>query len=143
MTLDTATALLFGRPVYALRAGIDQDKENKIFAESFNIAQEGLAKRFRIAPWQFLYNPPAFRKACANVHRFVEGYIKGLNLENVESHDKKQYGFIKQVSEESQDMKELRDQLLNVLLAGRDTTACCLSWTLYVSHSIIWLPVEC
>jgi cytochrome P450 len=58
-----------------------------------------------------------------------------LNLENIESHEKKEYGFIKQIAEESQDMKELRDQLLNVLLAGRDTTACCLSWTLYVSHN--------
>jgi cytochrome P450 len=126
-----------------LRAGIDQDKANKGFAESFSIAQEGLAKRFRIAPWQFLYNPPAFRKACANVHRFVEGYIKGLEVENVDNYDKKEYGFIKQVAEESSNMKELRDQLLNVLLAGRDTTACCLSWTLYVSHHQIWFPVDC
>ncbi|KAJ5846654.1 hypothetical protein N7534_010323 [Penicillium rubens] len=137
LTLDIATALLFGRSVYALRADIDQDKENKLFAESFSIAQEGLAKRFRIAPWHFLYNPPAFRKACANVHRFVEGYVKELGLEDVENYDKNQYGFIKQVAEESKNMKELRDQLLNVLLAGRDTTACCLSWTfrLLVRHA--------
>jgi cytochrome P450 len=143
LTLDIATALLFGRSVYALRAGIDQDKENKLFAESFSIAQEGLAKRFRIAPWHFLYNPPAFRKACANVHRFVEGYVKELGLEDVENYDKNQYGFIKQVAEESKNMKELRDQLLNVLLAGRDTTACCLSWTLYASNSRPRLPVNC
>ncbi|KAJ5492694.1 hypothetical protein N7539_001440 [Penicillium diatomitis] len=135
LTLDTATALLFGRSVYSLRAGIDQHKENKLFAESFNIAQEGLAKRFRIAPWHFLYNPPAFRKACANVHQFVERYIKDLDLENAERHEMKQSGFIKQIAEESTSVKELRDQLLNVLLAGRDTTACCLSWTLYVLGS--------
>lgn len=130
MTLDTATALLFGRSVYSLRAGIDQHEENRLFAESFDIAQEGLAKRFRIAPWHFLYNPPSFRKACANVHRFVEGYIRESNLEKVEDHEMKKYGFIKQIAEESTSLEELRDQLLNVLLAGRDTTACCLSWTL-------------
>ena len=134
MTLDTATALLFGRSVYSLRAGIDQHEENRLFAESFDIAQEGLAKRFRIAPWHFLYNPPSFRKACANVHRFVEGYIRESNLEKVEEkvevHEMKRYGFIKQIAEESASLEELRDQLLNVLLAGRDTTACCLSWTL-------------
>lgn len=39
-------------------------------------------------------------------------------------------------------MEELRDQLLNVLLAGRDTTACCLSWTLYVSPIPIWFPLH-
>ena len=57
LTLDTATALLFGELVYSLRAGIDQGEENKLFAESFNIALERLAKRFRLAPWHFLYSP--------------------------------------------------------------------------------------
>jgi hypothetical protein len=69
LTLDIATALLFGRSA----------------AESFNIAQEGLAKRFRIAPWHFLYNPPEFRKACADVHRFVEQYIDQFELQNNEN----------------------------------------------------------
>ncbi|KAF7114046.1 hypothetical protein CNMCM5793_007026 [Aspergillus hiratsukae] len=136
LTLDIATALLFGRSVYSLKAGIDQDADNRLFAESFNIAQEGLAKRFRIAPWHFFYNPPEFRKACANVHGFVERYIDRLGLQNSEDLDDKTYGFIKQVAQESASKADLRDQLLNVLLAGRDTTACCLSWTfrLLVRH---------
>lgn len=62
LTLDTATALLFGRSVYSLRANIDQDMENRIFAESFTIAQEGLAKRFRIAPWHFFITLRSFGK---------------------------------------------------------------------------------
>ena len=130
MTLDTATALLFGISVYSLRAGIDQDKENKLFAESFDIAQEGLAKRFRIAPWQCFYNPRSFQQACANVHRFVEDYIRSMDLGDGASNENSKLGFIQQVAEESAGIEDLRDQLLNVLLAGRDTTACCLSWTL-------------
>ncbi|OXV09344.1 hypothetical protein Egran_02892 [Elaphomyces granulatus] len=134
LTLDTATALLFGRSVYSLRANTDQGVENRKFAESFNIAQEGLAKRFRIAPWQFLYNPPDFRRACVNVHRFVERYIDELNLETDGS--EKSFSFLGQVAKESASKEDIRDQLLNVLLAGRDTTACCLSWTfrLLVRH---------
>ena len=131
LTLDTATALLFGKSVYSLKANADQDAGNRVFAESFNIAQEGLAKRFRIAPFHFLYNPSVFQKACANVHRFVEQYIDSLNLSENDSLDDKSYGFIKQVALESATKQDLRDQLLNVLLAGRDTTACCLAWTLY------------
>jgi cytochrome P450 len=133
LTLDTTTALLLGRSVYSLRADIDQDYENRLFAESFSIAQEGLAKRFRIAPWHFLYNPPKFRRACSNVHRFVERYIQERNLQNEKNAFREEpYGFIDQVAKESVGNEDLRDQLLNVLLAGRDTTACCLSWTLYV-----------
>ncbi|KAG2010662.1 hypothetical protein GB937_007628, partial [Aspergillus fischeri] len=144
LTLDIATALLFGRSVYSLKAGIDQDADNRLFAESFNIAQEGLAKRFRIAPWHFLYNPPGFRKACGDVHRFVEQYIDQLDLENSEDLDDKTYGFIKRVAQESASQQHLRDQLLNVLLAGRDTTACCLSWTfrLLVRHEQVMIRLR-
>lgn len=133
LTLDTTTALLFGSSVYSLRK--DQDAENRMFSESFTIAQEGLAKRFRLAPFHSLYNPPAFRKACRNVHGFLEDYIQKEGLVNKvfnkEASIKKGTSwFIEQVASESETVAELRDQLLNVLLAGRDTTACCLSWTL-------------
>lgn len=130
LTLDTTTALLLGHSVYSLRAGKDQDAENKLFAESFNIAQEGLAKRFRIAPWHFLYNPASFRKACHNVHRYVEKYIETTMRPDDKTKDSKRSVFIQHISQQAQDTKDIRDQLLNVLLAGRDTTACCLSWTL-------------
>jgi cytochrome P450 len=125
LTLDTTTALLFGQSVYSLRTDSKYNAENREFSESFTIAQEGLAKRFRIAPLHFLYNPPRFRRACATVHRFVEKYI-----EDIKTNPESSKGFLGQVREECANDKDLRDQLLNVLLAGRDTTACCLSWTL-------------
>lgn len=135
LTLDTTTALLFGDSVYSLRASTDQVAKNREFADSFNIAQEGLAKRFRLAPFHFFYSPPAFRRACRNVHQFVESYIRERELSRQEnsvdvSSDKEKSWFIDQVDAESKDDIDVRDQLLNVLLAGRDTAACCLSWCL-------------
>jgi len=128
--MDTATALLFGRSVYSLRANIDQDAENRNFSESFHVAQEGLAKRFRLAPFHFVYNPPSFRKACKDVHRFVEGYIEDRKKEEKAESEDPTTWFMDRIAEESNSTVELRDQLINILLAGRDTTACCLSWTL-------------
>ncbi|KAF7176132.1 hypothetical protein CNMCM7691_001608 [Aspergillus felis] len=144
LTLDIATALLFGRSMYSLKAGIDQDADNRLFAESFDIAQEGLAKRFRIAPWHFLYNPPEFRKACADVHRVLERYIDQLDFQDSDDQDDETYSFIKQVAQESTGKEDLRDQLLNVLLAGRDTTTCCLSWTfrLLVRHEQVTMRLR-
>ncbi|KAI1813016.1 cytochrome P450 [Poronia punctata] len=126
LTLDTTTALLFGRSVYSLRADIDQDVVNKGFSESFDIALDGLSKRFRIAPFHFLYAPPRFRRACRNVHRFVEGYIDEAGEDGASWF----------MDRGSRSNDEIRDQLVNILLAGRDTTACCLSWTfrLLVRH---------
>jgi cytochrome P450 len=129
LTLDTATALLFGHSVYSLRSSIDQDANNREFAEAFNIAQEGLAKRFRLAPFHSFYNPPSFRKACRRVHRFVEKYIDQRDQERGTETDDTSW-FLDQIMEGSKSKTEVRDQLLNVLLAGRDTTACCLSWLL-------------
>ena len=130
LTLDVATAVLFGRSVYSLRATIDQTAKNREFAENFNIAQEGLAKRFRLAPFHFVYNPRKFRQACSNVHRFVEEYIMERQHRDESGSDESPAWFIDQVAQGSKTNAGLRDQLLNVLLAGRDTTACCLSWTL-------------
>lgn len=131
-TLDTTTALLFGRSVYSLRGNIDQNANNRDFAKYFNIAQEGLAKRFRLAPFHFVYNPAEFRKACTKVHQFVEGYIREWQDASAVDREGKSSWFIDQLSAGSQTQAEIRDQLLNILLAGRDTTACCLSWTLYL-----------
>ena len=74
-TLETTTALLLGQSVYILRAEDVNDTGNKDFAENFDIAQGGLAKRFRLAPWHFLYSPPQFRRSCSVVHQFIDEYI--------------------------------------------------------------------
>ncbi|PQE13010.1 n-alkane-inducible cytochrome P450 protein [Rutstroemia sp. NJR-2017a BBW] len=113
LTLDTTTALLFGRSVY-----------------------KGLAKRFRLTPFHFIYNPGRFRRACQKVHRFVERYIQQSKQQTGNTARDQSSWFLDQLVEGSRTDAEIRDQLLNVLLAGRDTTACCLSWTfrLLVRH---------
>lgn len=132
LTLDTTTSLLLGNSVHSLKSEAATDI--RAFQENFNAAQEGLAKRFRIAPWQFLYNPSNFRVACATVHQFVDNYIQERDHREREgTHQGSTYGFIDQLARESSSPQSLRDQLLNILLAGRDSTACSLSWTLYVS----------
>ena len=130
-TLDTTTALLLGRSVYSLRAEDVSDDSNDNFARNFDIAQGGLAKRFRLAPWHSLYSPPQFRRSCSIVHQFVKDYILERGTYLKEGSDQKLSGsFVDQLAEESGSHEMLRDQLLTMLLAGRDTTACCLSWTL-------------
>ena len=61
----------------------------KASAENFEVAQGGLAKRFRPAPWQFVYSPPIFRRACAEVHRFVDnlsGSERPMHRKRVKCH---------------------------------------------------------
>ena len=78
-------------------------------------------------------NPPEFRRACAEVHQFVDDYIHDWNIRSKEEvKEGFSYSFIDELGRDSSGPKAVRDQLLNILLAGRDSTACSLSWTLYV-----------
>lgn len=131
LTLDTTTDLLLGKSVHSLSDDGEGAAVDRSFTESFNTGQKGLAKRFRIAPWHFFYNPPSFQRACSLVHRFVDDYVRSHNAEQ-KSHASsgETRGFLSQLVRESGSSVMVRDQLINVLLAGRDTTACCLSWTM-------------
>ncbi len=131
-TLDTTTYLLFGRSIHSLG---EQSAQAEAFSESFRIAQDFLAHRGRLGPFHWLLGGKSFRNANATVHRFIDGEIR----EALAAHKSKQtstskaiidYGFLGTLIQETQEPKILRDQLLNVLLAGRDTTACCLTWTM-------------
>ena len=131
-TLDTTTALLFGESVYSLKS--DSLKNETAFADSFNLAQEYLMKRYRLLDLYYLIGGRKFRDACATVHRFVDE-IAARGLRALKDSDKEKpdrYLFLDVIARDSKNKIALRDQLLNILLAGRDTTACLLSWTLYV-----------
>lgn len=130
LTLDTTTDLLLGKSSYSLKADKNGSTGASDFGRSFDEAQKGLAIRFRLAPWHFLYNPAHFRRSCDAVHRFVEDYIREHSLEKESRGSDISDSFVDQLEKETTDSVALRDQLLNILLAGRDTTACCLSWTI-------------
>lgn len=130
-TLDTTTALLFGNSVYSLRE--DRSKDVRDFEKSFDIAQRYLVKRYRLLDLYWLIGGRQFWQACKSVHAFAdriaEEGLKTLREDDQGKPDR--YLFLDALAEDSQlDKTVIRDQLLNILLAGRDTTACLLSWTL-------------
>ncbi|KAL2062429.1 hypothetical protein VTL71DRAFT_6695 [Oculimacula yallundae] len=139
LTLDTTTYLLFGRSIRSLTDG---NKEAQAFGEAFRISQEYLSHRGRLGPLYWLLNTKRFRDSNAVVHRWIDNEIgaalKTYNSIDVKTGSRKSTdsGFLGSLLEDNQDPKVLRDAMLNVLLAGRDTTGCLLTWTLrlLVSH---------
>jgi cytochrome P450 len=127
-TLDTTTAFLFGDSARSLVAPITAGEQT--FGEAFNIAQEYVAKRFRLLDLYWLIGGRKFRDACEKVHEFADTVIdRNLSRDKaVEDHGK--YVFLDSVAESTQNRLALRGQIVNILAAGRDTTACLLSWTL-------------
>jgi cytochrome P450 len=127
-TLDTTTAFLFGESVKSLAA--PETAGEQTFADAFNTAQDYIAKRFRLVDLYWLVGGRRFREACETVNRFADGIIsKNLSREKTPECQGK-YIFLDSVAESAPDRAALRAHIVTVLVAGRDTTACLLSWTL-------------
>lgn len=127
-TLATTTALLFGESIETL-----PEHEQKEFAEHFDSASRVTAVRLPMADLCFLYNTWSYRKSCKIVKRYADYFVQKA-LRQAEDHGyeeaSQRYPFILDLYSDYQDAILVRDQLVNVLLAGRDTTACTMSWTM-------------
>ncbi|GAP87561.2 putative cytochrome p450 alkane [Rosellinia necatrix] len=131
LTFETTMVLLFGKHAYGLK---ELTAQESTFAEAFNLAQDYLAHRGRLGHMYWLFNTKVFHDACRACHVFIDEVV-GKALEASESLSYQadgEYIFIDALVQQTRDPLILRDQCLNVLLAGRDTTGCCLSWTLLV-----------
>ncbi|KAH8691445.1 cytochrome protein [Talaromyces proteolyticus] len=136
MTIDSATEFLFGESIDSLSVGSQQSA----FANDFNTSQDGLAIRVQMGPLMVFHKNSAFSKATIDARRFVDQFVqKAIDYRNA-CGDKKnasnsldqQYVFLYELSKETVNKTVLTDQLLNILLAGRDTTASLLSITFFI-----------
>lgn len=130
LTLDVTTAFLFGESIQSLK--LPESAGEQTFAESFNIAQDYVAKRFRLLDLYWLIGGKRFRDACNDVHRFADQIIdRNLSPDADSDEDmENKYVFLRTLSENDPARTAIRGQIINILVAGRDTTACMLSWTL-------------
>ncbi|KAL9111302.1 MAG: hypothetical protein Q9227_004179 [Pyrenula ochraceoflavens] len=130
LTLDVTTSFLFGESTRCLR---DRDAEEESnFASSFNLAQEYIAKRFRLLDLYWLIGGKEFRKACDDVHHFADQIIERSLSGDAKEEEQSRYVFLDTLAEKTPDRTALRGQIINILVAGRDTTACLLTWTFFL-----------
>ena len=134
-TIDSATEFLFGKGVGSLRQQATGEVTNEVaFAKAFNAAQTAISMRSRLGLMRYVYSDKkgdeAIRFCHAYVDQFVDEAVKyreKLDVEKTASDRHEKYVFLHELAKETRDKKRLRDELLNVLLAGRDTTASLLS----------------
>jgi len=129
LTLDVTTAFLFGESVQSLKAPDSTGEQT--FAEAFNTAQSYVAKRFRLLDLYWLIGGQKFRNACVAVRRFADQIIDRSLSRDAEGQEKgNKYVFLTTLAKNTPDRDALRGQIINILAAGRATTACLLSWAL-------------
>lgn len=146
-TIDSATEFLFGESVNYLAPGASVEL-GASFAEAFARAQVRVAEASRTLGLSDLLGGRAqFRKDTKFVHDFVDRYIeRRLKFHNSKFSEDEgdRYVFLNELVKETQDPLQIRAELLNVLLAGRDTTAGLLSnaWFVLAKRPDIWAKLR-
>ncbi|KAB8070020.1 cytochrome P450 [Aspergillus leporis] len=131
LTIDSVTEFLLGESVNSLSK--EGQTKSEDFGTQFDLAQDGLTTRFRLGPLRGLYRNKQFSQACRFCHRYVDQYVKRAldrrqrGTLDVEKENNVSYVFLNELAKETNDPLVLRNELMNILLAGRDTTASLLS----------------
>jgi len=133
LTIDSATEFLFGRSVNSLRATTSESSEIT-FAEAFTKAQNFLIHRSRLGPLRYFSSRKEGDAAIRVCHEFVDQFVdeavryrEKAGADDAAAAGPEKYVFLREIANATTDKRRLRDELLNVLLAGRDTTASLLS----------------
>ncbi|GIJ90120.1 hypothetical protein Asppvi_009070 [Aspergillus pseudoviridinutans] len=129
-TIDSATEFLFGQSVGALK----KSQSELGFAQAFHYAQKAIITRGTLGPLAVFYrdrNADECNRVCREfVQRFVDEAFQAVEVrrdykageEQAETKRQKRI-FSHELAWRTSDRRRVLDELMNVLLAGRDTTA--------------------
>ncbi|KAM5540778.1 hypothetical protein V8D89_005422 [Ganoderma adspersum] len=156
-TMDSATEFLFGKDVCSLDAPIPypstyQHATNILstaavhpadkFVHAFQAGQEATAMRSRfLQSWPLAeFWGDKVEKQLGAVHKFIDPIVEDALRrkaerqvvgEDIEKDVQDDETLLEHLVKLTDDAKVIKDETLNILLAGRDTTACTLTFSVY------------
>lgn len=133
LTADITTDLMFGESINSL-----QSESFPGFMEAFQDAQFGCEDRARWGKLANFIPQPLFYKSVKLIHEYMDGHVeRGLQyslssgaVEKVVETEGR-YVLLKELRKVISDRRLLRDELLTIFFAGRDTTASLLCSTFF------------
>jgi cytochrome P450 len=140
--LDSNSEYMFGESV-GLMSETASDSATT-FHHALDYAQKGTILRLRLGNLMFAHRDKKFRESCRTVHAYAETFVsKALEFRREQarlpaekriSDDgvRQKYVFLDELAKDTEDPILLRDQIVNMLLAARDTTAGLLSFAFFV-----------
>ncbi|KAG8684502.1 hypothetical protein FRC08_013659, partial [Ceratobasidium sp. 394] len=143
-TLDSSAEFLFGHSVRSLDSPLayphspQPNHDSAAFANAFQHVQEHVMTRFSLDvlwPWFELW-----RDRTGEDMRVIDSFIKPIMKKKLEEYhtngdrpiEKEDHTFLDDLIQRTKDEKLIKDQILNILLAGRDSTASTLTFTVYL-----------
>jgi cytochrome P450 len=143
-TIDSATEFLFGQSAATLKTGQSQHA----FALAFHRAQKAIIVRGTLGPLNWFYRDRVAdesNRICRDFARqFVEDAFRtvasGIEKREKAGTEPQKYVFAHELASRTTDKDRVLDELMNLLIAGRDTTASLLSNLFFVlaKNPTIW-----
>ncbi|EMF16518.1 cytochrome P450 [Sphaerulina musiva SO2202] len=142
-TLDTASSFLFGESINSqslmMRESSESDSpvsqdqaKQKQFMADFELANVYMFKRIRFQSLYWINDSLDLRRAIRRMRQYIEQFVQKAIASAASTtlkQENKKYNLLSALAEQTQDHEELRNQLLAILVAGRDTTAGLLGWS--------------
>lgn len=129
LTIDSATELFLGHSTHSLQSRLSGEPPRHEFHRAFERIQAVLSIRMRLRSLYWLYGNSEIRECMGILNAFIDDAIREADVD-VDSKRSK-YDFLNTLRERCADVGEVREQVLGMLAAGRDTTASLMSWVFY------------
>lgn len=136
-TADVTTDFMFGESIQSL---LQPESFQGDLMQAFREAQSGAERRFRLGSFAKFVPQATFYKAVKKIHDYMDAHVERA-LENRRSQqqcsndgaqDDKRHIFLHELAKVTGDREMLRDELLGIFFAGRDTTSALLSNLFFV-----------
>lgn len=146
-TLDTATEFLYGHSVHSQNPtghtslpkieGVENPNQAG-FGPHIDGAKEWIYTKGILGKWNWLVYSKEFTNHCKEVHKYVDWFVQ-LRLRSEAKHNayteaaenKQKFVLLNELAKTTQDPLALRNETLQLLNAGRDTTGTLLGWIFY------------
>ena len=140
MTLELMTEFLYGHlPSQIGQRNVAPDRDE--FGYHFDAGKGFLGTRLALGKWHWLVRSSAFLRHCEKVHQYAEYFVAAkLQHGQIECATKQslqepsikgKFVLVDELAKHTNNALEIRNETLNVLSAGRDTSASLLSWIFY------------
>jgi cytochrome P450 len=124
--MDVATEFLLGHSTSELQASAFRSRNHQFVAD-YLLCSEAVVNKLRLGPLQFLVRSSEAAKAKARMFDYIDNFIEEAKQRNALDESTAEYDVLRELQKMTSDHKTLRDQVLHILLASRDTVACLLS----------------
>ena len=136
-TADVTTDFMFGESILSQP---HPEAFGGDLAKACRDAQVGAERRFRLGIFANVVPQPAFYRSVKKVHAYMDAHVdKALRQRRLldeskqdNTQDDSRYIFSRELAKLTEDRLILRDQLLGIFFAGRDTTSALLSNLFFV-----------